>query len=232
MTHDSGVTPSILERDMYTEPAAARLLRVPPSTLHYWLEGGVYRRKRYAPVIRVEPRGERLVTWGEFVEAALLAQYRRHVPLQELRATIERLREDTGAPYPLADQELYIGSGRKLLQKAQEHADLKSDFSLVALASGQLLLTPAPAAFFGRVVWEEGLAGGWRPHEERKSPVVIDPMQRFGLPSISGIRTEIVREHLEADETPEEVAEAFGLTVDEVEWARSYEHAARSRRAA
>jgi hypothetical protein len=32
-----GVT--ILEREMYTETTAARLLRVAPSPLHWWLEG-------------------------------------------------------------------------------------------------------------------------------------------------------------------------------------------------
>ena len=44
---------------MYTEAAAARLLRVAPSTLHWWLEG---RPPRYRPVIRVEPIGARNVT--------------------------------------------------------------------------------------------------------------------------------------------------------------------------
>jgi hypothetical protein len=33
------VSVTILEREMYTEAAAARLLRVAPSTLHWWLEG-------------------------------------------------------------------------------------------------------------------------------------------------------------------------------------------------
>jgi hypothetical protein len=35
----AGVSVTILEREMYTETAAARLLRVAPSTLHWWLEG-------------------------------------------------------------------------------------------------------------------------------------------------------------------------------------------------
>ena len=30
----------VLDREMYSEVEAARLLRVAPSTLHYWLEGG------------------------------------------------------------------------------------------------------------------------------------------------------------------------------------------------
>lgn len=69
---------------MYTEAAAARLMRVAPSTLHWWLEG---RSPRYRPVIRPEPTGARTVTWAEFVEAGLLRSYRRdhEVPLKELR---------------------------------------------------------------------------------------------------------------------------------------------------
>jgi hypothetical protein len=73
------VTVAILEREMYTEAAAAALLRVAPSTLHWWLEG---RLPRYRPVIRVEPTGSRVVTWAEFVEAALLRSYRRDHEVQ------------------------------------------------------------------------------------------------------------------------------------------------------
>jgi catechol 2,3-dioxygenase-like lactoylglutathione lyase family enzyme len=39
---------TILAREMYTEAAAARLLRVAPSTLHWWLDG---RAPHYRPVI-------------------------------------------------------------------------------------------------------------------------------------------------------------------------------------
>jgi hypothetical protein len=34
------VTISVLDRETYSEAEAARLLRVPQSTLNYWLEGG------------------------------------------------------------------------------------------------------------------------------------------------------------------------------------------------
>jgi len=33
----TGMTMDVLEREVYTEAAAARLLRVVPGTLHYWL---------------------------------------------------------------------------------------------------------------------------------------------------------------------------------------------------
>ena len=42
-------TTSVLDREMFSEAEAARLLRVPQSTLHYWLEGGVRRGKTYKP---------------------------------------------------------------------------------------------------------------------------------------------------------------------------------------
>jgi len=44
---------SVLDREMFSEAEAARLLRVPQSTLNYWLEGGERRDKTYKPVIRL-----------------------------------------------------------------------------------------------------------------------------------------------------------------------------------
>jgi hypothetical protein len=34
------MTTSVLEREMFSEAEGARLLRVPQSTLHWWLDGG------------------------------------------------------------------------------------------------------------------------------------------------------------------------------------------------
>jgi hypothetical protein len=79
---------TVLDQEMYTEAEAARLLRVAPATLHYWLEGGTRRNKTFKPVIREEATGSRTVTWAEFVEAGLLRQYRRqhNVPMATLRS--------------------------------------------------------------------------------------------------------------------------------------------------
>lgn len=206
---------------------------MPQSTLHYWLEGGTVRGKRYRPVIRPERRGERIDTWGEFIEAGLLAQYRQStVPMRELRSFIERLRDELGVPYPLAHARPFVGTGRRLLMAAQEAAELGADWSLVAVANRQLGLTPASDAFYRRVVWSGDEAGAWRPHDDPNSPVIVDPDLRAGQPAVGGIRTEVVWEHLQAGEAPEEVAEAFGLTPADVEWARAYEWASRFSRAA
>ena len=98
---------SVLDREMYSEAEAARLLGVAQSTLNYWLEGGVRRGKSYRPIIRTEPTGSRNpVTWAEFVEAGLLRSYRRDlgVRMAQLREFIDLLRTDFDVPYPLADR--------------------------------------------------------------------------------------------------------------------------------
>lgn len=219
------MTVAVLEREMFSEAEAARLLQLSQSTLHYWLEGGDRRGKLYLPVLREQSTGVRTVTWGEFVEAGLLRQYRRvhQVPMAELRAVIDRLRERLGTPYPLAHAQPFVGPGRELLEKAQAEADLRADFCLVAIASGQLVLTSAADTFFSRVEWKEGLALGWRPHADEKSPVRMRPDVRYGLPMVAGVRTKVLWEHLEAGESVDEVATSFDLTPRQVRWANSYE---------
>lgn len=214
---------------MFAEAEAARLLRLPQSTLHYWLEGGLRRGRTYRPVLRVEARGARSVTWAEFVEAALLREYRRtlNVPMGELRGFIDLLRQDYGVPYPLADRRPYV-MGKELVLQAQDAVGLDPEFCLVAVVRGQLILTPPSQSFVERVTWDGDVAAGWRPHDDPKSPVLMTPDVRFGKPSVSGISTEVIWEHDQAGEGVEEIANAFGLTVVEVRWALAYETSARA----
>jgi uncharacterized protein (DUF433 family) len=224
------VNVSVLNREMFSEAEAARLLELPQSTLHYWLEGGERRGRLYKPIVRIEPQGTRSVTWAEFIESGLLRQYRREqrVPMAELRAFIDVLRERTGIPYPLAHMRPFVAD-RQLVMEAQDIAGLEAEFCLVAEVRGQLILTPPSEEFVHRVTWAEQLPVAWRPHSDPRSPVRIDPEVRFGRPMVNGISTEVLWEHLEEGEGFEEVADAFELDVADVSWASSYEM---SRRAA
>jgi uncharacterized protein (DUF433 family) len=224
---------TVLDREMYTEAAAARLLGVAQGTLNYWLEGGVRRGKLYRPVIRVEPRGDRAaVTWAEFIEAGLLREYRRthNVPMAELRAFIDVVRARYGVPYPLADRRPFI-AGRELLSQAQEAAGLDADFCLVAEVRGQLVLTSPADSFVRRVTWEGDTAAEWRPHDDPHSPVRMNPDVRFGRPAVAGVATEVFWEHEGAGESIEEIANEFGVAPDVVVWALAYETSARARAA-
>ncbi|KBZ61239.1 hypothetical protein K875_04190 [Mycobacterium [tuberculosis] TKK-01-0051] len=214
---------SLLDREMYSEAEAARLLRVHQPTLNYWLEGKTWRGRTYQPVIRPEPTGRRTVTWAEFVEAGLLSQYRkRKVDLDEVRQFIAVLREKTGQPYPLAHERPWALNGRLLLE-AQEASKLPPDYWLYAPTDGQLVM-PLYAAqeFLDRVTFERDEAVLWRP-AGRDSSVVIDPDSRFGRPSVKGISTSVLKEYSDDGYDYDEIADEFGLDVRDVELAVAYE---------
>lgn len=214
---------SILDREMYSEAEAARLLRVPQQTLNYWLEGKTWRGHTYLPVIREVPAGRRTVTWAEFVEAGLLSQYRgRNVNLDEVRRFIATLRDKTGEPYPLAHERPWALNGRLLLE-AQIASNLPPGYWLYAPTDGQLVM-PLYAAqeFLDRVAFEHDEAVLWRPAGPH-SPVVIDPDTRFGRPSVRGISTSVLKEYSDDGYDYDEIAEEFSLGVRDVELAVAYE---------
>jgi uncharacterized protein (DUF433 family) len=180
-------------------------------------------------VIREEATGSGLVTWGEFVEAGYLKEYRsRSVPLAELRRFIDELRGELSVRYPLAHLQPYVSAHRRLVLELQKTAGLPPEFGLVLeVTSGQLLLGRAAESFIEHVEFsEEGDNSAVRVFPVGKeSPVVIDPHRSFGAPSIRGIRTEALAELIDAGEPPEGVAEDFDLPVELVKAAVAYEWA-------
>lgn len=216
-----------LDRDLYTVGDAARLLSVPPSTLRWWLEGRTVRGFSYPPVIREAVHKTPLVTWGEFVEAGYLRAYRnREVPLGELRRFIDALRRQFGIRYPLAHFQPFVSDQRRLVLEIQEEAHLPFEYWLVVEATtGQLLLSNVAEAFLERVEFSSQANGEViRLFPAGKdSPVVIDPRRAFGAPNVKGVRTDALAELVDAGESPEEVADQFGLEVASVKAAVAYE---------
>lgn len=217
----------VLHRELYTIGEAARLLRVPASTLRWWLEG----RDEYPPVIRQESTGSGTVTWGEFVEAGFLREYRKARSLQRLRPVIDKLRESFDVPYPLAHLKPFVGPGLHLTLEAQRSAGLPEDLAIVyEIMTGQLVLAYQAREFLQRVDFAaSGTQWAERIHPAGPgSPVVIDPGFSFGAPTIRGIKTGAIAELVEAGELPEAVAGDFSLHLSEVKAAVSYEwqHAA------
>lgn len=218
---------TLLERDFYPIREAARLLSVPESTLRWWLEGQTKRGKTYLPVLRDQPSGSGLVTWGEFVEAGFLSAYRhKDVPLGEVRIFIDSLRQKLGIPYPLAHFRPFVSSSRRLVIDLQESAGLSPEFALaLEVSTGQLVLSGASETFLAKVEFapDENQPAVRVFPSGRKSPVVIDANKSFGAPNIRGIRTDVLAELVDAGEDPAQVAHDFGLTVPLVKAAVAFE---------
>lgn len=232
MVHDVSVrsmTPTVLDREIYTDIEAAEHLRVHLTTLRRWLEGATRSGVHYDPVLRHEPTGSRNVTWGEFVEADFLRQYRRvhDVSLGHLRAFIKDLRERLDVPYPLAHARPWIGPGKKLLIAAQDNVDLEPAlWSAWQPVSGQIMLTAAADSFLRRVTFsqktEHGIVSILHP-AGKESSIVIDPDTRFGAPHLSGISTSVLFDAIRAGESVEAVASDYDLTIEQVAEAINFE---------
>lgn len=148
------------------------------------------------------------MTWGEFVEAGYLREYRSDLPLQRLRPLIEALREELGVPYPLATAQP-MTAGRQLVWNLQTKLELPEELWMV-VGGRQLVLGSAADAFFKRVEFDPTTLEALRyTVMEAGIPVIVDPTRSFGLPTIRGARTESVAELALAGEPAEVVAEIY-----------------------
>lgn len=221
---------SILDRPVYGISEAAGLLGLRADRARAWLDGYERQGALYAPVIRVEPTGEDVVTWGEFVELGYLREYRRKgVPLQRLRPVIDELRREFNTPYPLATAKPYV-VGKELVLDLQEKNGIPPAIAIVIRSGQQILLADDAQRFFKKVEFdapEEGDVQRLRP-AGTASPVVIDPLVRFGRPSVQGVATDRLWELYDAGESIEQIAGGYDMPTEEIRAAVAYEEQMRS----
>lgn len=217
-----------LERPVYGMGEAARYLGLRTQKVRAWLDGSTRSGIFYPPVIRERQLGNDVVTWGEFIELGYLREYRNAgVSLQHLRPVIKILRDRYGTPYPLAHHKLYV-DGRQLVMKVQEENNIPPQLAMV-VRTGQTLSLSGPVERFLRKVefGADDKAARWHP-AGKTSPVVIDPLMRFGQPSVRGVSTERLWELSDAGDPVDYLAATYELDERIVEAAIAYEEQQRS----
>lgn len=223
---------SLLDRAIYSYGDVDRLVGLRSGTAKRWLEGYKRRGRFYDPVLRPGPTDSDSVTWGELVEARLLAEFRdRDVPVQRMRPAIVQLREEFG-PYPLAHARPFLEiEGRELVRVVQEQVGLERGLQLVVVRDGQLMLTDAAERFRSAVEYNGGVAGLLRP-DQQTPDVVMDPQRAFGQPAVRNVRTDSLAEDYRAGADREELADLYDLTLAQVDEAIRFELIAGAERAA
>jgi uncharacterized protein (DUF433 family) len=221
----------LLERPTYAMRDVDLLLRLPYGTARRWIDGYTVQGRTYAPVVRLEATGDDVVTWGEFVEARLLAEYRRGGALMiNMRHSVERLRTELGARYPLAHAHTWIQpEGRELVRRIQLDAHVPRSYLLVVARNDKLVLSHQTETFVESVDFSTRITDD--PVVERVFPrpdlkdVVFDPRRKSGLPVISGrgIPTGVIAEQLRAGDSVASIAEAYELERSQVESAIRFE---------
>lgn len=232
MIRGMGTVVDLLGRRVYSFPQIDNILGLHQGTSSRWIDGYSRAGREYQPVVRQARTGDDVATWGEFVECRLLAEYRdAGVSIQRMRPAVERLRQVTGAPYPLASARLWLGSdGRELVAKVQEDVGLDRALSLVVVRTGQSAFDWSARAnnFAGSVRWSSETVEGHVTQLSlgRNNPdVVVDPLRGYGDPVVRGrnVATSILSALVQAGEPIESIAESYSLEVRQVEAALRYE---------
>ena len=185
----------------------------PPTALRYWLDGANRQGVFDPPVIRPEPTGSDIVTWGELVEAACLKEYLARTSLQKLRPAISKLRDRFQLMYPLANLRPFVLS-QELVMEIQSESALPPSLRIIErLADGQLAFTEKYDLFRIKVDFADS---GNQPALRMRplgpdNQVVIDPSRGFGAATVKGIRTQVLAELYEAGEHFDVITEQFQL---------------------
>jgi uncharacterized protein (DUF433 family) len=216
------------------------ILGIKSGTAARWIDGYDRRGKHYEPVIREATVGNDVATWGEFVEARMLAEYRdAGVKIIRMRPALEMLRQELGTRYPLASARIWLGTdGRDLVRRVQDKVELDSELAIVLVRTKHEMLPGGltPIKWSGRAQsFRDSLEWSDDPIEtavpERVLPqpgstgVVIDPLRGFGHPVVRGrnVPTSVIAELVRAGDTPAMIAELYELSTDEVNAAIRYE---------
>jgi uncharacterized protein (DUF433 family) len=231
---------------LYKKAEAARIIRVPASTLRDWAapvprtpstNSALHATQptRPAPSDRVAPvHHEGLITVAEpwtprgatipfvgLTEAYVLAAFRQAgVPMQRIRPALRRLEEQMGVVQALASERLRTDGAEVLWDYSQETDDQAAKDAvgdLVVVRNGQLVFRPIVQDYLRRVTYSDGWA---RVIDvgQGKVGVTVDPFINGGQPTLArrGIAVADILSRIRAGEPSKTVAADYGLRAPEI----------------
>jgi uncharacterized protein (DUF433 family) len=217
---------SSLAMGVYTLPDAAKILNLPLAKLHRWVGGYAVHdsgSKRF-PVgeFSVEERGrDRHFNFLSLIEVFTIAELRdQGVSPLTLRNCRTELSERFDTEYPFALQGLLV-NGRKMVKEMGETVYLELG------NNGQQAFEELISPFCKKIDFDmtTKLAERYFPQNNDKN-VVVDPRHAFGRPVISGtnITTEALNSLARGGDRLEDIADDYGLTLDQVQSALRFEN--------
>ena len=206
----------------YTVSEAARFLDVKAGTLSHWARGyEVHFRDRKpvkkGPIITAfESRGrEPSIPFIGLTEGLVVAAFRRTgVSLQHVRRAVDILNSQIGIDYALASRKLFTDGASVLY----DYAEREGDEELTHVVTQQGVFAPVVAEYLELIARDNE---GWprRVTSPATNVVVVDPARAFGQPIFvhGAVRVEDVLDRIRAGERFAQVAEDFGVPVEDVE---------------
>jgi uncharacterized protein (DUF433 family) len=213
--------PTLYEDPAYGISEAAVYLRVPSSTLRYWL--GL---QKLPAIIRPARLNPVRLSFMNLLECHALAAMRKlyNLRLPKVRRALRKVTEEKPQSHPLVTQvfltdrtDLFIERMDTLISVSADSLQLKLDFYRMYLERVETDSTGL-FRFFPFVV---------EPRPSEPKSIEINPMIGFGKPVIAGtgISTAIIASRFNARESVAALAEEYGRTPQEIEEAVRWERA-------
>jgi uncharacterized protein (DUF433 family) len=216
----------LLDRPTYLYAEVDRLVGLRSGTARRWINGYDRAGKHYEPILRIAPADTEWATWGEFVEARLLSEFRdQSVPTARLRAAVDTLRDRFQVAYPLAYLKPYLAAdaGELAIRDNEDR-----DSTLAVIRTGQLILDSGRpvinAATLTSDVHGDGGYAAEIPIDPEFPGIKVNPDRLSGQPTFEGRRVAIstVLSLLSAKERPADIAADYNLSLDQIDSARRY----------
>lgn len=220
---------------IYSPAEAAFYARVSQQIMTRWVFGDA----KGKPVIERELRNspEKIVTFLDFIQTLAVREVRnRHgLPLQRIRQGVDAARKRYSIEYPLACRHTIFlfsdqrgeGHGEIVIRLPSETAEVKEQYvQLTGKDKGNLMMIPIVERFLDDLQFdsETGLACEYSPLADEGASIVLNPHRRFGEPIVEpgGYTAETLWHATNTEGGIKEAAEAYGITVGEVELANKY----------
>jgi uncharacterized protein (DUF433 family) len=202
---------------------AAHYLRIPLSSIRFWVRGQQYAtaqgQRRAASIVKLPSPNRPLLSFLNLAEIHVLDAIRREheISLQKVRKALGYLEREFHSDRPLI-QHAFETDGIDLF--VSTYGSL-----LNITAAGQLVMKDVLKAYLHRIEYDEhGLAARLYPFTRKRqldepNVIVIDPMLSFGRPVIrgTGISTAAVAERYKAGESIGDLARDYARSAGEIE---------------
>lgn len=209
---------------VYTAAEAARLARMPLSTLSQWFWGSSTR-----PAMRpagIQDSERRAITFIDFVEALAIRSLRadHQVSFQKIREAVVTAEKTFGIQHPFAHRK-----HRTVVAGKDIHIFLEDDPKNPVGLTGRDKLQKSFAACIEPYMADldfdaTGMARRYKAFKSDGIEIVMDPKIRFGQPTISGygVTAETLYRAVLAEGGIEEAAEAYEIPAEAVRIAYRY----------
>jgi uncharacterized protein (DUF433 family) len=208
-------------RLLYVVSDVARYTRVSDGQVRRWLQGYETKAASHEAFLKTMPdrsRDKLALSFENLIEVALVAALKsKGMSTQAIRRAHQQAQKEFGE-FPFAQHQVYK-SGKDIFIEASEYVRGGAEHLSTLTKSGQRAWEPVLHEYLIEIDWRDGWPVEWTPYEDIK----LNPEIVFGLPNVSGVRTETIRGRFMAGESVQVMADDFGLAAKEVETALRYE---------